>query len=269
MYRAIPANEPLAEPLLIAARENGVEYDVEHNGDSFYIRTNADGAVDFKVVKAPVSAPGRDNWADWIPHQAGRTIVRIIPYKDYFVHLERADALPRIVVSSYGGESHEVSFDEPAFALGLSSGFEYDTNMVRFAYESPSTPEQIFDYNMETRERALLKTQEVPSGHDPSLYVVERIDAPAEDGAEVPVIVLRLRSTPIDGSAPVFLYGYGSYGATIPDGFSTNVLSLVDRGMIFALAHVRGGAGRLQLRHVGVHAGVATFVEQLGAVVSK
>ena len=243
-YRAIPADDPLADPILIAERENGVEYDVEHHGDEFIIRTNADGAVDFKIVKTPVSAPGRENWTDWVPHEAGRNIVRMIPYKDYFVRYERSDAVPKIVVSTYDGASHEIAFDEPAFTLGLSTGFEYDTKTVRFAYESPSTPQQVFDYDMESRDRTLLKTQEVPSGHDPSLYVVERIDAVAEDGAKIPVVVLRLKSTPKDGSAPAFLYGYGAYGATVSDGFSTNILSLVDRGVVYAQAHVRGGASK-------------------------
>ncbi len=245
-YRAISAHDPLAAPVLIAPRENGVEYDVEHHGEDFYIRTNADGAVDFKIVKTPVSAPGRENWIDWVVHEPGRNIARIILYKDHIVRYERSNALPRIVISTYDGASHEIAFDEAAYSLGLSSGFEYDTNTIRFAYESPSTPEQIFDYDIENRKRTLLKTQEVPSGHDASLYVVERVDAKAADGAVVPVIVLRLKSTPVDGSAPALLYGYGSYGATIPDSFSTNILSLVDRGVIYALAHVRGGAAKGQ-----------------------
>lgn len=243
-YRAISANDPLAAPVLISARENGVEYDVEHHGEHFYIRTNADGAVDFKVVKAPVAAPGRDNWVDWVPHEAGRYIARILPYKDYIVRYERSDALPRIVISTYGGETHEISFDEAAYSIGLISGFEFDTDTIRFSYESPSTPGQVFDYNVNNRERTLLKTQEVPSGHDASLYVVERINAEAADGAVVPVIVLRLKSTPVDGTAPVLLYGYGSYGATISDDFSTTILSIVDRGVIYAQAHIRGGAAK-------------------------
>jgi oligopeptidase B len=242
--RAVPAADPLAAPILIAARENGVEYDVDHHGDDFYIRTNADGAVDFKIVKAPVAAPGRDNWTDWAAHEGGRYIAGFLTFKDFIVRYERRDALPRIVVSDYDGAAHEIAFDEAAYSLGLRSGYEYDTTTLRFTYESPSTPEQTFDYDMASRDRALLKTQDVPSGHDPSLYVVERIDAEAADGAKIPVVVLRLKSTPVDGSAPALLYGYGSYGATIPNSFSTSVLSLVDRGVVYALAHVRGGAAK-------------------------
>ncbi|MEO1251422.1 MAG: S9 family peptidase [Pseudomonadota bacterium] len=242
--RAIRANDPLAAPMLIAERDNGVEYDVEHYGDEFIIRTNADDAVDFKLVKAPISSPGRENWRDWVGHEAGRYIAGFVPFKDYIVRYERSDALPRLIVSDYDGAEHAIEFEEEAFSLGLSAGYEFDTSTVRFTYESPSTPEQTFDYNMETRERALLKTQAVPSGHDASLYIVERIDAPSKDGASVPVVTLRLKSTPVDGSAPVLLYGYGSYGAFIPDSFSTNILSLVDRGVIYALAHPRGGSAK-------------------------
>lgn len=242
--RYVSAASPEAAPVLIAPRENGVEYAVEHHGDEFLIRTNADGAVDFKIVTAPIAAPGRDSWQDWVPHEAGAYIADFVPYKDYFVRLERRDARPRIVVSTYDGEEHELTFDEPAYAVDIDDGFEYDTSTLRFAYESPSTPEQTFDYDMGARARTLLKTQEVPSGHDASLYVVERIDAPAKDGAMIPVTVLRLKSTPTDGSAPALLYGYGSYGVTIPDGFSTSVLPMVDRGVVYALAHIRGGAAK-------------------------
>lgn len=242
--RFLPANDLDATPTLIEPRTENMEYSVEHHGDDFYILTNADGAVDFKIVKAPVAAPGKANWTDWVAHEAGVYIITFTPYRDYLVRLERRDALPRIVVATYDGEEHVVDFDEAAYSLGLKSGYEYDTKEMRFIYESPSTPEQTFDYNMETRTRTLLKTQEVPSGHDASLYAVERIYAKAADGAEIPVTILRLKSTPKDGSAPVLLYGYGSYGASIPASFSTSLLPLVDRGVIYALAHIRGGSAK-------------------------
>lgn len=243
-YRAIPADDPLSEPVLIAERENGVEYDVDHRGDEFFIRTNVENAVDFKIVRAPVATPGREHWTDWTLHEPGRCISAFVAYKDFIVRFERSDARPHIVVSTYENDAHEISFDEAAYSVGLVAGFEFDTKTLRFTYESPSTPRQTFDYDMATRTRALLKTQEVPSGHDPADYVVERIDAATKDGARVPVTILRRRSTPVDGNAPTLLYGYGSYGVTIPDGFSTGVLSLVDRGMIYALAHIRGGAAK-------------------------
>ena len=242
--RYVRADDVNPEPVLIEPRTENMEYSVEHHGEHFYILTNADGAVDFKIARAPISAPGRANWTDWAAHEAGTYILSFTPYQNHNVRLERTNALPRIVVSNYEGEEYSVDFDEAAYSLGAQSGYEFDTSVMRFTYESPSTPEQTFDFDMNDRSRTLLKTQEVPSGHDPSLYVVERIMAPAPDGAEVPVTILRLKSTPKDGSAPVLLYGYGSYGATIPANFSTNLLSLVDRGVIYALAHIRGGAAK-------------------------
>ena len=240
--RFIRADAYETAPVLIAQRDNGVEYYPEHHGEDLFILTNEGGAIDFKIVTAPVSGPGRDNWREWTAHEAGNQIVTFTPYKDYLVRLERKNALPRIVIATYDGEEREVSFDESAYALSVNSGYEYDTDLFRFTYESPSTPEQTFDYDMSSGERTLLKMQEVPSGHDPSLYVVERIEAEGAGGARVPVTVLRLKSTPVDGSAPALLYGYGSYGYATSAGFSTNVLPLVDRGAVYAIAHIRGGA---------------------------
>lgn len=242
--RFIPAGAPHTSPTLIAAREANVEYAPEHHGEHFFIKTNADDAVDYKIVTAPVTAPGRENWKDWLPHRPGSQIVTFTTFKDYIVRMERENALPRIVISTYEGDAHEVSFDEAAYALGMDEGFEYDTSVIRFTYESPSTPEQTFDYDMASRKRTLLKTQEVPSGHDASLYAVERIEAEGEGGAKVPVTILRLKTTPRDGSAPALIYGYGSYGYATPASFSTNILPLVDRGAVYAIAHIRGGADK-------------------------
>jgi oligopeptidase B len=139
------------------------------------------------------------------------------------------------------GEEHAIAFDEEAYSLGLGGSYEYDTDTMRFSYSSMTTPSQLFDYNMRTRERTLLKTQEVPSGHDPDLYVTRRLMAPAADGELVPVSIVYRRDTPLDGSAPALLYGYGSYGMTVPASFNTNILSLVDRGFVYAIAHIRGG----------------------------
>lgn len=240
----VPLNAPLTAPRLIAPRIDDQLYDVDHDGRVFLIQTNADGAVDFKIVTAPVDRPGRENWQDWLSHKSGRYIAGFVPFKDYIVWAERENARPRIVISDYAGNKHSIELDQPAYSIGLQGWGEFDTETVRFSYESPSQPEQIFDYNMRTRERTLRKTQEVPSGHNPDLYSVEMIDAPASDGTMVPVMVLKLKETPVDGTAPLLLYGYGSYGAYIPDDFSTAVLSLVDRGMVFGLAHIRGGSDK-------------------------
>jgi len=158
------------------------------------------------------------------------------------VRLEREDGLPRIVVRRFdNGEEHAIAFDEEAYALGISAGYEHDTSTLRFTYSSMTTPAQVFDYDMSARTRLLRKTQEVPSGHDPSVYVTRRVMAPAKDGETVPVSLLYREDTKLDGSAPLLFYGYGAYGMSMPAGFSTKALSLVDRAFVYAIAHVRGG----------------------------
>ncbi|WP_022695040.1 S9 family peptidase [Ponticaulis koreensis] len=234
------ADETDPELVTIAPRETDIEYSVVDFDNEFYILTNSDGAVDFKIVKAPISSPGRDNWTDVLPHQAGRLILDIDSYENHLVRVEREKGLPRIVIRSRDGAEHAIEMKEAAYDLGLAGGYEYDSAILRFAYASPTTPDQIFDYDMTTREPTLRKTREVPSGHNPEDYVVERIMAPSHDGAEVPVTLLRHVNTPLDGSAPVLLYGYGSYGVTISADFRTGRLSLVDRGFIYAIAHIRG-----------------------------
>ncbi|CAM5504794.1 oligopeptidase B [Aquamicrobium terrae] len=241
-YRILPADDPLAEPKLVAAREAGLQYDLEEGGDIFFVLTNADGAKDFKIMTAPAADPVRANWKELVPHEPGRLILSILAFKDFLVRLERKDGLPRIVVRERAsGEEHLISFPEEAFSLGLSGAYEYDTEVMRFTYSSMTTPAQVFDYDMRTRQRALLKTQEVPSGHDAGRYVTRRLMAPSHDGELVPISLLCRADTPLDGSAPCLLYGYGSYGITIPAAFNTNCLSLVDRGFVYAIAHVRGG----------------------------
>jgi oligopeptidase B len=241
-YRLLSASDPLAEPKLIAPRQTGLQYDLEEGGDVFFIVTNADGAKDFKIMTAPAGDPVRANWKELVPHEPGRLILSVLGFRGHMVRLERKEGLPRIVVHDRAsGEEHMLSLDEEAFSLGLSGSYEYDTEIMRFSYSSMTTPAQVFDYNMRTRERTLLKTQEVPSGHDPEHYVTRRLMAPAADGELVPISLLHHRDTPLDGSAPCLLYGYGSYGITVPAAFNTNWFSLVDRGFVFAIAHVRGG----------------------------
>ncbi|MCX8998503.1 S9 family peptidase [Rhizobiaceae bacterium BDR2-2] len=241
-YRILSTKDLTAEPKLVAAREEGVEYSMTEGGDVFYILTNDGGAKDFRIVEAPVSAPGKENWREVVPHQPGRLILSHMAYARHLVWLERLDGLPRIVIRDRRtGEEHAIAFDEQAYSLGLSGAAEYDTDVIRFSYSSMTTPSQLYDYDMATRERTLLKTQEVPSGHDPEDYVTERVFAPAQDGELVPVSLLYRKGTALDGSAPCLLYGYGAYGITIPAGFSTTCLSLADRGFVYAIAHIRGG----------------------------
>lgn len=241
-YRLIPTSDPNATPKIVSPREPGLQYDLEEGGDIFFILTNADGAKDFKIMTAPASDPVRANWTELVAHEPGRLILSVLGFKDFMVRLERKDGLPRIVIRERSsGEEHMISFEEEAFSLGLSGAYEYDTDVMRFSYSSMTTPAQLFDYDMRTRERTLLKTQEVPSGHDPEHYVTRRLMAPSHDGELVPISLIYHRDTPLDGSAPALLYGYGSYGIAIPASFNTNCLSLADRGFVYAIAHVRGG----------------------------
>lgn len=240
-YHIIATSDITAEPILIEQRTEGLEYTLEHQGDRFLILTNADNAVDFKIVETPVSKPSRENWKDLIPHKQGRMIISIDAYKDWIIWMERENALPRICFMDNGGVENSISFKEEAYSLGVAPSPEFDNSMFRFVYSSPTTPSQTFDYDLKTNERTLLKEQEIPSGHKVADYVTRRILAKSHDGAQVPVTLLHHKDTPIDGSAPCLLYGYGSYGMSMPASFSTGRLSLVDRGFVYAIAHVRGG----------------------------
>jgi oligopeptidase B len=240
--RIIPASDPSAAPQLIAQRQAGVEYDVDHWNDQFVILANHDGAEDFKIASAPIVSPGPENWRDLVAHVKGRLILNIEAYKRYMVRLEREEGLPRIVVRDMAsGEEHSIEFDEEAYSLGMSGSLEYDTDIMRFSYSSMTTPVQVYDYNMRTRERILRKNQEIPSGHDPSQYVTRRVFAPAHDGERVPISLLYRKDIKLDGTAPCWLYGYGSYGISISASFNSHWLSLADRGFVCAIAHVRGG----------------------------
>lgn len=238
----LPANDPAAKPQLVMERKTGTEYDIAPGGDVFYILTNAGGAKDFKICQAPAASPQPENWVEVVAEKPGRLILSHSAYKHHLVWMERDNGLPRIVIRDREtGEEHAIAFDEEAYSLGLHGSAEYDTDVIRFSYSSMTTPEQLFDYNMRTRERKLLKTQEVPSGHNAQDYVTRRVFATASDGELVPVSLLYHKDTRLDGSAPCLLYGYGSYGITIPASFSTSRLSLVDRGFVYAIAHIRGG----------------------------
>ena len=229
----------------IAKRKAGHEYDVVHHDDAFFIQTNKDGAVDFKIMRAEIDAGDPETWSDITPHRPGSLLIDMLALKDHLIWLARTDGLPAITIRERStGETREIDFDEPAYALGISGGYMFDTTVFRFSYASPSTPDQISDYDISTDERTLRKTRQVPSGHTPSDYVVERLMAPASDGAEIPITLLRHKETPVDGTAPLLLYGYGSYGITIPASFSTARLSLVDRGFVYAIAHIRGSTAK-------------------------
>ncbi|MEM6851520.1 MAG: S9 family peptidase [Pseudomonadota bacterium] len=241
--RVIDADAPAAHPQLISARETGVEYDVEHRDNVFFVRTNKDGAKDFQIMTAPADAPQSGNWRPYVAAASGCLRLSHHLFAGHLAYLERRDALPSIVINDLAsGDAHEIAFDEPAYHLSIRAGFEFDTTRLRFVYSSPTTPRRTYDYDMATRERTLIKEEEPPSGHDPSDYVTERLFAEAKDGAQIPVTVLRRAGDRKPG--PLLLYGYGAYGHTIPAAFSTKRLSLVDRGFAYAIAHIRGGMAK-------------------------
>jgi oligopeptidase B len=257
----VDLDEPDAKAVQVAPREPGLLYDVAHHPDfngcpALLISTNADGAEDFKIVWTPLANPGREHWRDVVPHRPGVLILSFMVLRDWLVRLEREDGLPRIVVRRIGqsgrgarapnvidGE-HTIAFDEEAYALSLLQGYEFATDTLRFSYSSMTTPSEVWDYDLNVGARTLRKRQEIPSGHDPGAYVTRRVQARTDDGETVPVSLLYRRTTPVDGTAPLFVYGYGAYGASIPAGFNPDRLSLVDRGFVYAIAHVRGGADK-------------------------
>lgn len=237
--------DPAAAARLIAAREKGVRYHVEHHGTRLILRTNAERAEDFKIVEAPLADLRRENWHDIVPHRPGRFLARMAVFADYLAWLEREDGLPRIVVRAHAnGAEASLAFTEDAYALHFEEMYEFDTSILRFSYSSMTTPEHIIDYDMATGERQVRKRQEIPSGHDPADYVTRRIFARAPDGEQVPVSLVYAKTTKIDATAPLFLTGYGAYGSPMSASFNANRLSLVERGFVYAIAHVRGGTDK-------------------------
>ncbi len=240
--RLVDLAAPTQPPRLVHPREVGLRYDVEHHGDRFLILTNKDGAEDFKIMQAPVAAPEIGSWTDLVPYRAGRMIISHVCLKGRLIRMERENSLPRIVIRDLAsGEEGAIAFDEEAYGLGMDAGLEFDTDWLRFTYASMARPAETYDYNMATRERILIKRQEVPSGHDPANYTVRRVFATAGDGAVIPVSLLHRADLDLDGTAPCLLYGYGSYGSSMSASFRVRPLSLVDRGFVYAIAHVRGG----------------------------
>ena len=239
------AAEQGAEPVLLEARAEGLEYSVDHQindtENRFVILSNTDGAQDFKLSVTPCDKPGRQYWTDYQPAQPGRMIHDFEVFRNWIMWLAVENALPAIYFAGTDGRVSKVAFEEEAYSLGLDAGLEYDVGVFRFDYSSPTTPWQTWQYDCTSGERKHLKTQVIPSGHDPADYITRRITAVSHDGAEVPVTLLHHKDTAVNGSAPALLYGYGSYGSSVPAGFSANRLSLVDRGFVYAIAHVRGG----------------------------
>ena len=235
------ASTPADAFRIVAPREHEHEYDVDHHGDSFYIRTNDKGR-NFRLVKAGVASPGRESWVEVVPHRPDTMLEGIEIFRGHYVLLDRAQGLEQLRVTEFAtGATHLVTFPEPAYSVFTVGNREFDTTRLRFSYQSLVTPSSTYDYDMVTRERRLLKQQPVLGGYDPARYQSERLMAPAPDGTPVPVSIVYRRGLSRDGGNPAYLYAYGSYGYPLPVTFSSNRLSLLDRGFVIALAHIRGG----------------------------
>ncbi|GAB3646432.1 oligopeptidase B [Echinicola sediminis] len=241
--RFINADSPNGEFQLIQARERDLEYHVDHFDSYFLIHTNHQKATNFKLVRTPVSKTGKENWTDLIPHREDVLIEGFEVFEDFLVLEERYNGLTRIQVNPWKGSSpHYIEFSEPTYSAWISYNPEFSTKLLRFGYNSLTTPSSTFDYHMETRTKTLLKQQEVVGGYDPEDYKSERIWAKASDGTLIPISLVYKKSTfSKDGNSPLLQYAYGSYGFSTDALFSTNRLSLLDRGFVFAIAHIRGG----------------------------
>lgn len=243
--RLIDLRKSNADAVLVEPRKKKIQYDVEDNGKKLFILTNADRAEDFKIMEAPLANPGRANWRDLITYQSGRMITGMNVFKRHMVRSELEDGLPKITIRELRtGKEHAISFDEECYDLDMGSVIEYDTDVIRLVYSSLTTPQEIYDYNMKSRERTLRKRRRIPSGHNPADYIAHRTFATSHDGKKIPVSVLHSRKTKLDGSAPLVLNAYGAYGHHYEAAFGANRLSLVDRGFVYAIAHVRGGSDK-------------------------
>ena len=240
-WQYLPANNPTAELKIISPREADHEYNVDHRGDLFYIRTNK-GAKNFRVVTAPLANPGQANWKELVAHRPAVKVEDIDLFADHLVLSEWEKGLQKIEVLDFKtAKRQRITFPEPVYAASLAQNREFDTSVVRYNYQSLVTPSSVFDYDMNTLKSTLLKETEVPGGFDKKNYKSERLFATAKDGTKIPLSVVYRKDTKLDGSAPLLLYGYGSYGISIAPTFSSSRLSLLDRGVIYVIAHIRGG----------------------------
>ncbi len=239
----IDLDHPRSPPLLVAPRRSGHFYDVMDHGEELLIRTNA-GARDFRIVRGPRVPNGEAQWRDVVSHRPGRFIADCTLSRDFLVALVREDSRPRLAVQDLrSGAVHDIAFEEETYDLEFATTYEFDTPLFRFRHSAMNRPETIIDYDCATRARDVVKRQEVP-GFDPDLYETRLVFAPAGDGERVPVSLLMRRGLARDGAARLLLYGYGSYGWNVEASFGSNRVSLVDRGFVYAIAHVRGGTDK-------------------------
>jgi oligopeptidase B len=228
------------KPILFRKRIKKIEYDLEHHKKFFLISTNVDNAKNFKIMISHEES--YQKWVEFIPYDRVNLILDFILLKDWLIRLERTEGSENIIILNLNNkDQHKISFDEEAYNLSLDHGYEYETDIFRYSYSSPTTPKSIFDYDCKSKKQELKKTQEVPSGHNKDDYICKKIFATAHDNEKIPITIFYKKGVKLDSNNYLLLYGYGSYGISIPSNFSTNRLSLVDRGIVYAIAHVRGG----------------------------
>ena len=241
-YQFLDANNPDSDLKIIQPRVRGLEYSVSHYKDHFYLLTNKDDATNFKLMKTPEDKTAKENWVDVIPHREDTLLEDISIFKDYLVLEERNNGLNKIRIKRWDGkEDYYLPFDEETYSVGVYGNPEFDTEIIRYTYNSFTTPASVIDFNMKDRSKSIKKEQEVLGGKfDKNNYTSERVWIDARDGKKVAVSIVRRKDTELNKDTPLLLYAYGSYGYTIPDSFSTTRLSLLDRGFVYALAHIRG-----------------------------
>ena len=239
-YRILPADQPEGEFKIFQPRRRDLEYGIDHFKDIWYVRTNKD-ALNFRLMKTPETATTEDNWVEVIAHRDDVLLEGMEVFNQYLVLSERKAGITQLRVIPNAGNEHYIEFGEKAYVASISINPEFDTDLLRINYQSLTTPNTTYDYNMKTKEKILLKQQEVLGGFDPSDYRSERIMAKARDGVEIPLSIVYHKDTRIDGTSPCLLYGYGSYGYSLDPSFSMTRLSLLNRGFVYAIAHIRGG----------------------------
>ena len=237
-YQFLDANNPEGEFKIIQPRERGLEYSVDHFGNDFYIRTNLD-ALNFRLMKTPVTATEKENWTEVIPHRSDVYFDGFDIFKDYLVVTERVEGINQLRVIPWIGEEYYIDFDEEVYTVNSNVNLDFDTDIFRFSYTSLTTPNSFYDFNLKTKERTLLKQEEILGGFNKDDYETKRIYATAGDGTKIPISIVYKKGMVKNGDNPTLLYGYGSYGITYNPSFSLRRLPLLDRGFVYAIAHFR------------------------------
>jgi oligopeptidase B len=239
-YQYLDASTPDGKFTTFQSRKRNLEYSIEHYNDIWYIRTNKD-AKNFRLMKTPLNKTSEENWVEVVPNRPDVLLEGMDVFKDYLVLSERKAGLTQLRVMPFTGEEYYIKLDEPAYVVSTAANPEFDSEVLRYNYQSMTTPNTTYDFNMKTKERVLLKQQEVLGGFNSADYKSERIMVKVRDGVDVPVSIVYHKDTKLDGSSPCLLYGYGSYGYSMDPGFSMSRLSLLNRGFVYAIAHIRGG----------------------------